>query len=79
MREISITNYIEKNCEGDEDIYRTFTTEKLESTISAIKDELETARSIAEESGILDLINEHESKILESMKLEYLPKEDLEL
>jgi len=76
---MDVTNYIKHNCETDDEIYQTFTLDKLKSTVDGVEDGVKLNDRMTTESGFLSAIDDHFEEIVNGMKPEYFPTEELEV
>lgn len=63
-RSCRLLRFIETSCDSDEDVYTTFTAERLTRAISETRNSLAFTSRITEEGGFLDAYEAHETEIL---------------
>ena len=78
-RSARILRFIESYCDEDEDMYRTFTIERLSRAVSDTRSSLSFSNRISEEGGFLDAYESHETEILDGLQPNHLPEEDKEI
>jgi hypothetical protein len=78
-RSARLLRFIESYCDNDEDIYGTFTANRLRRAISDTRSSFSFTKRIADEGGFLDAYESHETEILIGLKPEHLPEEDKEV
>jgi hypothetical protein len=74
-----VLRYIESYCDRNEDIYETFTLERITRAVSEIRYSLDFSRRLAEESGFMDAYEEYEREILAGLQPHHLPEADKEV
>ncbi|MGH9971959.1 MAG: hypothetical protein ACREBG_29785 [Pyrinomonadaceae bacterium] len=73
-----VLRFIE-TCDDDDEIYRTFTTERLNRAVSDTRSSLSFSNRISEEGGFLDSYETHETEILDGLQPDQLPDEDKQI
>ena len=76
---MNVINYVKHNCDSDDEIYETFRMEILGSTVRSVRSGVRTSSNMAKRSGFLDAIDDHFEEIIDGIKPEYFPKEELEV
>jgi len=71
-----VLRFIETHCDDVEDIYRTFTLERLGRAVSDTRSSLDFSTRIAEEAGFLDAFEDHTRDILAGLQPHHLPEVD---
>lgn len=79
QRALHVLRYIETNCDDDDDIYRTFTLERLTRAVSDTHSAVVFGDRIAEEAGFLDALEAHADDILNGLQAQHLPDADREI
>jgi hypothetical protein len=74
-----VVRFIESYCENDEDVYRTFTAERLAQAVSDTRYSLDFSNRTVEEAGFLDALEDHGGEILAGLEVKYLPAADKEV
>lgn len=74
-----VLRFIEAHCDGAEDVYRTFTMERLGRAVSESRQSLDFSTRIAEEAGFLDAFEDHTTDILAGLQPHHLPGVDKDL
>jgi hypothetical protein len=76
---LHVLRYIETNCDDDDDIYRTFTLERLTRAVSDTRNAVEFGDRMAEEAGFLDALEAHADDVLSGLQAQHLPDADREI
>jgi len=76
---LNILRYIESYCDDDDDVYNTFTRERLSRAMSDTRNSLHFSNRVAEEAGFLDAIEPHVNEILNGLEPHHLPDADKEV
>jgi hypothetical protein len=79
QRAAQVLRYIESYCVDDKDVYRTFTEEKLLSTVADTRYSLEFSNRVAEEAGFVDAFEAYSGEILAGLHPDHLPGDDKEV
>jgi hypothetical protein len=79
QRASQVLRYIETNCDDDDEIYRTFTLERLTRAVSDTRDSVEFGDRMVEEAGFLDALEAHADDILGGLQVQHLPDADREV
>jgi hypothetical protein len=74
-----VLRYIHRFCEDEDDIYHTFTRERIAQLPGEIHDGLRLHNRLAEEGGFLEAFDEHYDEIVDGLKLEYMPDVELDV
>lgn len=78
-RAARVLRYIENYCDDEGDVYRTFTLERLASTVSDTRYSVDFSNRTIEEAGFLDAYEAHASEILAGLRPEHYPDADKEV
>lgn len=78
-RAARMLRFIENNCNDDDDVYRTFTLDRIASAVSDTRWSLQFSNRTIEEAGFLDAFEPHANEILAGLRPEHLPKADKEV
>jgi len=78
-RAIDVVNYINKHCEDSEDIYRTFTLERLRRAVDEVEDGVRWNNQLAKEVGFLDAFDTYYDEIIGGLEAELFPESEYEL
>lgn len=76
VRSAQVLRFLETYCHDDEDVYRTFTSERLKSMVSETRQSFEFSNRLAEESGFLDACEAHTREIADGLAAVHLPDVD---
>lgn len=76
QRAFPVFRYIENNCDDDDDVYGTFTLERLGRAVSNTRYSLNFSNNIAERSGFLDAFETYARDILNGLEPHHLPDAD---
>jgi hypothetical protein len=79
VRSAQVLRFVESYCYDDEDTYRTFTLERLESAVSETRYSVEFSNRIADEAGFLDACESHTRQIAAGLAVVHLPDADKDL
>lgn len=71
----NVISYINRYCDEDEDIYATFTLNKLSESVHQVKEGVRWNNRLIKDSGFIYAIEEHFGKIIDGMKSEHLKQE----
>ena len=78
-KSVALLNYILYQTATDEEIYDTFQSNKLIETLDNIASGLRLTRRTLAMTGLDNMIRQHIAVIIDLMRIEHFPKEDLEL
>ena len=78
-KSVDLVNYITNHCENNDEIYRTFTSDRLKRAVDEINDGVRWNNRLAEESGFLDAIDSHYNEIVDGLDVELFPESEIEL
>lgn len=78
-RAVALINYIDNHCDDQNDIYRTFTLERLRRAVDEVKDGVRWNNRLAEEAGFLDAFDSHYNEIIQGLDIELFPESELEI
>ena len=76
---LHVLRYIEINCDSDDDIYRTFTLERLTRAVSDTRSAVEFGRSYGRGSWVSRRLEVHADDILSGLQAHHLPDADREI
>jgi len=74
-----VLRFIESYCENDEDIYQTFTSERLARAVSDTRYSFDFSNRTVEEAGFLDALEDHGREILAGLEAKHLPEAEKEV
>jgi hypothetical protein len=74
-----VLHYIESYCDENEDVYQTFTLERITRAVSETRHSLDFSNRIAKEAGFMEAYEEHEREILAGLQPHHLPEADKEV
>jgi hypothetical protein len=77
-RAARVLRFIENDCDDDDDIYRTFTVERVARAVSDTDYNLHFSNRVIDEGGFLDAFEAHADDILTGLRPEHLPEADRE-
>src|ERR1700691_1851753 len=72
-RAARVLRFIESCCDDDDDVYRTFTAERLARAVSEARYSFEFSNRTADEAGFLDAFEDHTREILAHLQASHLP------
>tara|TARA_B110000977_G_C11066627_1_gene488023 strand:- start:1041 stop:1700 length:660 start_codon:yes stop_codon:yes gene_type:complete len=75
----NLLRYINHHCKEEDEIYRTINRKRIEQLSSEIHDGVRTNRRMLEDSGFMDVIDSHYFEIVDGMKLEHMPQQELQI
>lgn len=75
----NLIRYINMHCENEDEIYRTFTQERIIQLPDEIRDGVRANNRMLEESGFMDAMDAYYDEIVDGMKLEHMPKQEIEV
>ncbi|HEY6253158.1 MAG TPA: hypothetical protein VI685_24640 [Candidatus Angelobacter sp.] len=78
-RAAHVLRFIESYCENDDDVYQTFTAERLARAVSDTRFSFEFSNRTVEEAGFLDALEDHGREILAGLEVKHLPDVDKEV
>ena len=73
----TVVDSINRYCNTEKDIYKTFGKEKLISTIEDIRVSVSFSKGLASRWGFLSVIDDHFAEILDGIETKYFPPEEL--
>ncbi len=76
IRSVQIFRFIESYCYNDEDVYRTFTLERLKTAVSQTRYSVEFNNRLTDEAGFLEACESHTREIADGLKVVHLPDVD---
>jgi len=79
VRSAQVLRFAEGYCHDDEDIYTTFTLERLKRTVSETRYSLEFSNRLVDEAGFLDACESHAGEIADGLAAVHLPDADREV
>jgi hypothetical protein len=74
-----VLRFIESYCEDDDDVYKTFTAERLARTVSDTRYSLQFSNRTVEEAGFLDALEDHGEEIVAGLEVKHVPDVDKEV
>jgi len=78
-RAVDLINYIDSHCDDQNDIYRTFTLERLRKAVDEVEYSVHWNNRLAEEAGFLDAFDSHYNEIIQGLNIELFPESELEI
>lgn len=78
-RAVDLINYINNHCDDSDDIYETFTLERLRRAVGEIEEGVLWNNRIAEETGFLDALDAYYDEIVEGLEAELFPESEYDL
>jgi len=79
IRSAQLLRFVEGYCHDDEAIYKTFTLDRLKSTVSETRHSLEFSNRLTDEAGFLDAYDSHAREIADGLAAAHLPDADKEV
>jgi hypothetical protein len=76
VRSVRVFRFVESYCDNDDDVYETFTLERLSSAVSETRYSLEFANRLVDDAGFLDACESHAREIADGLEAAYLPDAD---
>jgi len=76
-RATKLLRFAYRDCETEDEIYRTLKGERIREAADAIRDGARFGKWLADEVGVLDCLDSHFDRILARLRVKHLPKEDL--
>lgn len=76
---IHTIRYINRFCDDEEDIYKTFTPERIERLPREVLNGLRANRNMSDLAGFLDALDAHYEEVIEGMTYEDMPPQELEV
>lgn len=78
-RAAQVLRFIDSQINDDEEIYGTFTLQRLRSTVADTRNSLEFANRAMDEAGFLEIFDTHGSELLDGLAVQHLPDIDKEV
>ena len=78
-RSMGIVNYIWEQLDNDADIYKVFREEALRETVNSTRKGVVIGYRLANETGLLKIVTEHFDEIVEGMRVDHFPKEEIDI
>lgn len=78
-RAARVLRFIEDNCDDGDDVFSTFTVQRIAGAVSDTRHSLEFSNRTIEQAGFLDAFEAHTSLILDGLRPEHLPPADREV
>jgi hypothetical protein len=78
-RAAHVLRFIESYCDDDDDVYRTFTAERLARAVSDARYAFDFSNRTIEEAGFLDAFEAHAKQILDHLQPSHLPDAEKEV
>ncbi len=79
VRSVQIFRFIENYCYDDDDVYGTFTIQRLKNAVSETCYSLDFSNPITDEAGFLDACESHAGEIAAGLAADHLPDADKEV
>ncbi len=79
IRSARLLRFAETFCDSDENLYGTFTLDRLRRAIADTRYSLSFSNRILDEGGFFDAYESHEKEILAGLRADDLPQEDKEI
>jgi hypothetical protein len=76
IRSVQVLRFVESYCTDDEDVYRTFTVERLKNTVSQTRHSVEFSNRLTDEAGFLEACEFHRHEIANGLATIHLPDAD---
>ena len=76
IRSAQVLRFVESYCHDDEEVYRTFTLERLKSAVSETRYSFDFSNRLADEAGFIEAIESHMREIADGLGAGYLPDAD---
>lgn len=76
---MDMVNFIVNHCETDSDIQNCFTASKLQSAINSTNEIIKETKSLAQDFGFTDILDEHLGSIIGGLKIRHLQQRDFEV
>lgn len=76
IRSAQLFRFVENYCHDDEDVYTTFTMQRLKNAVSKTRYGVEFSNRVVDETGFLDACESYTSEIAEDLAAVYLPDTD---
>lgn len=76
VRSAQLFRFVEGYCHDDEDVYRTFTLDRLKSGVSETRYSLEFSNRLADEAGFIEACESHTREIADGLAAVHLPDAD---
>lgn len=74
-----LLRYIGMYCDSDEDVYRTFTLNRLQRAVHDTRTSLVFSNRAAEDAGFIDAIEAHAEDVVTGLEVRHLPDADKEV
>lgn len=78
-RAAQVLRFIESHCDSDEEVYDTFTVERLGRAVADTRHSCEFGNRVMEEAGFLDAYEAHAVAIIRGLQPQHLPEVDREV
>ncbi len=75
----NLLRYINHHCNEEDEIYRTINRKRIEQLSSEVREGIRLNRRMLEDSGFMDVIDSHYFEIVDGMKLEHMPQQELQI
>lgn len=75
----NLVRFINRNCSDEDEIYRTITLERIRRLPDEVRDGVRLNNRLSEELGFLDAFDAHYGEIVEGMKLEHMPRQEIDI
>lgn len=75
----NLIRFINRNCPDEDEIYRTITLERIKRLPYEVSNGVSLNNRLTEESGFLDAFDGHYDEIVEGMKLEHMPRQEIDI
>lgn len=75
----NLLRYINRHCHNEDEIYRTFTRERIVQLPDEIRDGARANNRMLEESGFMEAMDAYYDEIVDGMKMEHMPKQEIEV
>jgi hypothetical protein len=79
VRSAQVFRFVESYCYDDEDVYRTFTMERLKNAVAETRYSFEFSHRIADEASFLDACESYTREIAAGLAVGHLPDADKDL
>jgi hypothetical protein len=76
IRSARLFRFIESDCNNDEEVYQTFTLERITTAVHETNYSVGFSNSLTDRSGFLDAIESHLPEIADGLSTIYLPEAD---
>jgi hypothetical protein len=75
----NLLRYINHHCQEEDEIYRTINRKRIDQLSNEIRDGIGTNRRMLEDSGFMDVFDSHYFEIVDGMKLEHMPQQEIQI